>query len=76
MVFTSFLLLQAIGQVPDYPDKENTMDQIGNIKKQRRKNKVISEKKINTEETRVRKKMTKEERIELMEAKKLKKLVS
>jgi hypothetical protein len=69
-------LLQVIGQVPDYPDKENRMDQIGNIKKQRRNNEVISEKENNAEGPRVRKKMTKEERIQLMEAKKLKKLVS
>ena len=52
------------------------MDQIGNIKKQRRNNTVISEKENNAEGPRVRKKMTKEERIQLMEAKKLKKLVS
>ncbi|KAK9949885.1 hypothetical protein M0R45_005395 [Rubus argutus] len=65
---------QVIGQVLDYPDKENRMDQIGNIKKQRRNNKVISEKENNAEGPRVRKKMTKEERIQLIEAKKLKKL--
>ena len=69
-------MLQVIGQVLDYPDKENRMDQIGNIKKQRRNNTVISEKENNAEGPRVRKKMTKEERIQLMEAKKLKKLVS
>ncbi|KAH0988957.1 hypothetical protein GBA52_000440 [Prunus armeniaca] len=62
-----------INQVLDYPsDKENRMDQMGNIVKQRRKTKAITEKSIR-DEAMGRRKMAKEERIRLMEEKNLKK---
>ncbi|XP_016647845.1 PREDICTED: crossover junction endonuclease EME1B-like [Prunus mume] len=60
-----------INQVLD-PDKENRMDQMGNIVKQRRKTKAITEKSIR-DEAMGRRKMAKEERIRLMEEKNLKK---
>ncbi|VVA19692.1 PREDICTED: crossover junction endonuclease [Prunus dulcis] len=62
-----------INQVLDYPpDKENRMDQMGNIVKQRRKTKAITEKSIR-DEAMGRRKMAKEGRIRLMEEKNLKK---
>ncbi|BFG19632.1 hypothetical protein CerSpe_059060 [Prunus speciosa] len=62
-----------INQVLDYPaGKENRMDQMGNIVKQRRKTKAITEKSIRDEAMGTRK-MAKEERIRLMEEKNLKK---
>ncbi|CAL8107402.1 unnamed protein product [Prunus armeniaca] len=62
-----------INQVLDYPpDKENRMDQRGNIVKQRRKTKAITDKSIR-DEAMGRRKMAKEERRCLMEEKNLKK---
>ncbi|GAV64817.1 hypothetical protein CFOL_v3_08332 [Cephalotus follicularis] len=61
-------------QVDDYPDKENfSMEQMGNALKQKKRKKVNVDKKNSTDETTQRKKITKEERIRLMEEKKLKK---
>lgn len=63
-------------QVLDYPEKENIMDQMGNITKPRRKTKVVTDNENTTKEATERKKLAKEERTCLMEEKKLKKLVS
>ncbi|XVF15017.1 hypothetical protein REPUB_Repub09cG0113200 [Reevesia pubescens] len=61
-------------EVNDDHDKENfCMEQMGNALKQKRKTKANSPKKSSTHGATVKKKMTKEERIRMLEEKKLKK---
>ncbi|XVE86627.1 hypothetical protein DITRI_Ditri18aG0049700 [Diplodiscus trichospermus] len=60
-------------EINDDPDKENfSMEQMGNALKQKRKTKANSGKKSSTHGATVKKKMTKEERIHMLEEKKLK----
>ncbi|XP_022739388.1 crossover junction endonuclease EME1B isoform X2 [Durio zibethinus] len=61
-------------EVNDNLDKENcSMEQMDNAQNQKRKTKANSDKKSNTHGAAVKKKMTKEERIHMLEEKKLKK---
>ena len=66
-----------LDQVNDDPDKENfSMEQMGNALKQKSKTKANSDKKSSTHGATVKKKMTKEEQIRMLEEKKLKREVS
>ncbi|BFG35249.1 hypothetical protein CerSpe_215230 [Prunus speciosa] len=69
--FSLSTLQDDIDQVLDYP--ENRMDQMGNIMKQRRTTAITDNENI-TKEATGRRKLTKEERMRLMEEKKLKKI--
>ncbi|KAJ8769580.1 hypothetical protein K2173_005183 [Erythroxylum novogranatense] len=63
-----------MNQVHDYSDKENfTMDYFSDKEKQKRRAKVNSVKKISCDEAVVKKRISKEEKLQLMEEKKLKK---